>query len=44
VAGLMAWGGARMEAALYRSIDRVGWAMVAMIAVGVLLYRFLGGT
>lgn len=42
VAGLMAWGGARMEAALYRSIDRVGWAMVALVVAGVLLYRYLG--
>jgi membrane protein YqaA with SNARE-associated domain len=42
VAGLMAWGGARMEAALYRSIDRIGWAMVGLVVVGVLFYRFLG--
>ena len=39
VAGLMAWGGARMEAALYRYVDRLGWASVALIAAGALVYR-----
>lgn len=36
VAGLMAWGGARMEALLHRYIDRLGWATVilAIIAIG----------
>ncbi|WP_306604300.1 YqaA family protein [Azonexus sp.] len=33
VAGLMAWGGARMEAVLHRYVDRLGWAMVALVAV-----------
>jgi membrane protein YqaA with SNARE-associated domain len=42
VAGLMAWGGARMEAALYRSIDRIGWATVVLVVVGVLVYRMFG--
>jgi membrane protein YqaA with SNARE-associated domain len=42
VAGLMAWGGERMEAALERSIDRIGWAMVGLVVVGVVLYRFMG--
>ncbi len=36
VAGLMAWGGARMEAALYRYVDWLGWATVAVIAIAVL--------
>lgn len=35
----MAWGGARMEAALHRYVDRLGWATVALVAVGVLVYR-----
>ena len=39
VAGLMAWGGARMEAALHRYVDRLGWATVAMLVAGVLIYR-----
>jgi len=39
VAGLMAWGGARMEAALHRHVDRLGWATVALLALGILAYR-----
>jgi membrane protein YqaA with SNARE-associated domain len=31
VAGLMAWGGARMEAALHRYVDWLGWATVAVV-------------
>lgn len=38
VAGLMRWGGARMEAQLHRHIDRLGWATVALVAVGATLY------
>lgn len=37
VAGLMKWGGARMEAALHRYVDRLGWATVALVAVGLLI-------
>jgi membrane protein YqaA with SNARE-associated domain len=39
VAGLMAWGGPRMEAALHRHVDRLGWASVALVAVGALIFR-----
>ncbi len=39
VAGLMAWGGARMESALHRYVDRLGWATVALVALGLLAYR-----
>lgn len=39
VAGLMAWGGARMEAALLHYVDRLGWATVALAAPGVLFSR-----
>jgi membrane protein YqaA with SNARE-associated domain len=39
VAALMAWGGARMEAALHRYVDRLGWATVALLTVGFLVYR-----
>ncbi|TSE37829.1 SNARE associated Golgi protein [Tepidimonas fonticaldi] len=34
VAALMRWGGARMEPLLRRHIDRIGWAVVALVAVG----------
>jgi len=33
VAGLMAWGGARMEALLHRYVDRLGWATVALVVL-----------
>ncbi|HKK05153.1 MAG: DedA family protein [Gammaproteobacteria bacterium] len=36
VAGLMAWGGERMENLLRRYIDRIGWLLV-IVAVGVYL-------
>lgn len=39
VAGLMAWGGERMEATLRRYVDRLGWATVAAVVIGVLIYR-----
>lgn len=38
VAGLMAWGGAHMEAMLHRYVDRLGWALIGLIAVAVLWY------
>lgn len=39
VAGLMAWGGARMEAALRKYVNALGWATVAAVVIGVLIYR-----
>ncbi len=39
VAGLMAWGGERMEAALHRTIDWLGWGTVALVAVAVVVLR-----
>ncbi len=33
VAALMRWGGARMEPLLRRHIDRIGWAVVVLVAV-----------
>ena len=41
VAGLMAWGGARMEALLHRYVDRLGWATVALVGIGVLWQVYL---
>ena len=35
----MAWGGERMEGALRKYVDRIGWATVAAVVVGVLVYR-----
>lgn len=34
VAALMRWGGARMEPLLRRHIDRIGWAVVALVVAG----------
>lgn len=38
VAGLMAWGGPRMESLLHRYVDRLGWATVAIVAVFAVVY------
>lgn len=40
VAGLMAWGGARMESLLNRYVDRIGWATVALVAVAGIWYVY----
>ncbi|HIP53841.1 MAG TPA: DedA family protein [Chromatiales bacterium] len=37
VSALMAWGGERMEGALRRYIDRIGWIMVLLAAVAFYL-------
>jgi membrane protein YqaA with SNARE-associated domain len=37
VAGLMKWGGARMEHALKDWVDRLGWAMVALVGLLILI-------
>ncbi len=42
VAGLMAWGGERMEITLRRYVDRIGWATVALVVV-LLIYLQLRG-
>ena len=42
VAGLMKWGGARMEALLYRYVDRLGWATVGLVAIGAIIYQWVG--
>lgn len=34
VAGLMAWGGARMERVLHAYIDRLGWFVIVLAVVG----------
>jgi len=40
VAGLMAWGGERMEGALHKYIDRIGWATVLAVVVIVAVIKF----
>lgn len=39
VAGLMAWGGEKMEAGLRRHVDRLGWLTVAVVAAALLISR-----
>ncbi len=39
VAGLMAWGGAKMEAGLRRHVDRLGWLTVAVVVAALLISR-----
>lgn len=39
VAALMAWGGERMEAAMHRYVDRLGWATVVLLVAAVLVFR-----
>lgn len=39
VSGLMVWGGERMEQALRRYIDIVGWAVVVLAVVGYYLLK-----
>jgi membrane protein YqaA with SNARE-associated domain len=39
VAGLMAWGGERMEKSLHRYIDWLGWITVLALAVAIIIYR-----
>ncbi|MDR2690484.1 MAG: DedA family protein [Azoarcus sp.] len=43
VAALMAWGGVRMETALHRYVDRIGWATVVAVVIGVVVYIGGGG-
>jgi len=40
VAMLLAWGGARLESSLRVYMDRIGWAMVALVIIGVGVYKF----
>lgn len=42
VAALMAWGGPRMEAFLHRYVDRIGWAVVALVGLGAVAMGLRG--
>ena len=37
VAGLMRWGGARMESLLHRHVDRLGWVTVGLVGIGLVV-------
>ncbi len=39
VAGLMAWGGERMERVLHRYVDLLGWVMVVVFVVVILYFK-----
>ena len=39
VAGLMKWGGAKMEASLHKYVDRIGWVTVALVVIAALVYH-----
>jgi len=39
VAGLIAFGGERMESALRRNVDAIGWSLVAACLVAWLMTR-----
>jgi len=41
VAGIIVFGGPRMEPLLRRYVDRIGWACVALIVVGVAVWQLL---
>ncbi len=43
VAGLMYWGGKKMEDKLRLYIDRLGWAIIALLVVAYLAFKFLPG-
>ncbi|MDF1588820.1 MAG: DedA family protein [Gammaproteobacteria bacterium] len=38
VAGLMYWGGSRLEAKLHTWIDRIGWATVIVLVMGYIIF------
>jgi membrane protein YqaA with SNARE-associated domain len=41
VAGLMVWGGARMELMLRQNVDRLGWAVVVLASVVIVIMEFV---
>lgn len=41
VAGLLSWGGASFEAKLRDYMDIIGWAVVLILLIGIVLYKFL---
>jgi len=41
VAGLMRWGGARMDKVLRRTVDWIGWTIVILLVLGIGIYKGL---
>ncbi|MCG6969023.1 MAG: DedA family protein [Gammaproteobacteria bacterium] len=41
VAGLMVWGGSRMESMLRQNVDRLGWAVVVVVGVVIVVMEFV---
>ncbi len=41
VAMLLAAGGARLESNLRKYMDRLGWATVALVVIGAVIYKFM---
>lgn len=41
VAGLLAWGGERLEARLRQYMDLIGWVTVSIVIIGIVVYKFL---
>lgn len=39
VALLLAWGGKPLEKTLHKYIDRIGWATIAIVMLGVVVYK-----
>ncbi|MEJ2179689.1 MAG: DedA family protein, partial [Gammaproteobacteria bacterium] len=40
VAGLMVWGGEKMDQALRQYVDRIGWVVVGIVAIAFVWYEF----
>jgi membrane protein DedA with SNARE-associated domain len=43
VAGLIVWGGDRLEGTLQKHVERIGWAVVAVIVLGVAIWFMVRG-
>lgn len=39
VAALMAWGGPKMEKTLHNYVDHLGWGLVALVTIGILVFK-----
>jgi len=39
VAGLLSWGGVKMEQTIRRYVDIIGWALVGLIIIGIILIK-----
>ena len=43
VASLIVWGGDRLETTLHKHVERIGWAVVAVVVVGVIAWLVVRG-